>query len=158
MHKVTAFKEALSHADDQKKETVGTQHGVVPLHEPDAGLLQQAVDDADYRAFYLALSAYEEPLRRRTARRIERHPQAAAELGQNLTLDEITEEVFLLALERFERRPQLPLGIWLEQLIDDAIRAFVEHPEEERENVRFAQTLRETPVRGSIHNNGAARL
>lgn len=154
IHKITAFKQSMGREEEQKKETIGTSHGVIPDHEPDAAALQQAVAESDYRAFWQALAAYEEAVERRVARRVELHPKAAAELGRQLTLGEIVEEVFLIAFDRFEQRPPVPLGTWLEELIDDAIRAFIEHPAEERENVRFAQTLRETELHAST--NGAA--
>lgn len=145
VHKVESYKHSLGSEPELKKETQGTLHEVIPTREPDAEAMQKAVDDYDYSAFWRAVAVYEEPVRKRAGRWIERYPQAAAQLGTSLSLDEIVEEVFLNAFERYERRPHVPLGTWLEELIDDSIRAFIENPDAERENVRFVQTLREAP-------------
>lgn len=120
---------------------------VVAPEAPDAGPLAQAVEAGDYRTFRTALARYEEWLRRRIGRLVQRIPEAQAQLGRELLLGDIVEEVYLNAFERFMRRPTaVPLGEWLEGLIDPSIRALRRHPDEEAEAASMARTLRETPL------------
>src|SRR5690606_22291702 len=98
----------------------------------------------DYGAFRAELSGFEEPIRRRVGRWIQRYPDLDATFGEYLPLDDLVEEVMLTAFEQYESRPEaMRLGDWLESLIDPAMRSFLRHPEEELEAISYARTLRE---------------
>jgi ribosome-associated translation inhibitor RaiA len=111
--------------------------------EPPVEEVAEAVRAGDYRRFReIVGDFYEIGLEKRIGRRVERYPEAAALLGDELLISEIVEEVILNAFERFEVRPRpQPLSEWLEQLIDPSIRELLDHPETERENVAFIRTL-----------------
>lgn len=146
--KVEAYKRYLSNQVEVAKQEKGTHKQVEPTHDPDPQLLQQAVQNADYAGFRQALLGYEEPLRKRIGRWIQRYPDIEAQLGKELTLEDFVEEVFLNAFERYEHRPLgLSLSEWLEALIDPSVRALADHPEEEKLNIIFARTWVESPPR-----------
>lgn len=143
--KVVAYKDRMAQGDERSKLEVGTHHDVLPTREPDAAVLEQTVQDADYSAFRAATDGYDEPIRKRIGRWIQRYPALEAALDDALTIDDIVEEVFLNAFERFSSRPEaVPLGEWLDQLIDPSIKDLLKNPDEELENINFARTLRET--------------
>jgi hypothetical protein len=146
VQKVEAYKRDLSNTAAVAKHEKGTHQQVEPTSDPDPRRLEEAVAAADYAAFRRATVGYEAPVRRRVGRWIQRYPEAEAQLGRGLALGDIVEEVFLNAFERYGRRPTgLSLGEWLESLIDPSVRALLDHPDEEKENINFARTLTETP-------------
>jgi len=116
---------------------------VLAAIEPEWPAITAAVEEGDYAAFRRALSVYEDGLAQRVGREIERFPTAAMALGDELLLSEVVEEVFLNAFEEFAAgAPKgVALSIWLEGLIAPSIRALLEHPETEKENIAFARTL-----------------
>lgn len=140
--KVEAFKEGREDRTPRDRSEVPGRE-VWPAVAPDLDKLRDAAADGDYDAFRDAIASYRESLRKRIGRRIELHPDAAARLGDGLDLEDVVEEVFLTAFDRFDHRPTPPegLGEWLETLIDDAIRAMVEQPEERR-NISFLRSAR----------------
>jgi len=71
---------------------------------------------------------------------VERYPAAEAKLGHGLVISEIVEEVFLNAFERFNDRPPLRMGEWLESLIDPSLKALLEDTAAEKENLSFIQS------------------
>jgi hypothetical protein len=120
---------------------------VEPSLDPDPAALQQAIGAGDYRAFRMALFGYEEPVRKRVGRWIERFPEMQSQLNHHITVADIVEEVFLYAFDGFDHRPrEIRFGDWLEHLIDPSVKALLLHPDEEKENIRFAQTITETPL------------
>jgi hypothetical protein len=120
---------------------------VVAPEDPDAGPLGEAVRGGDYRAFRLALAGYEDWLRGRVGRWIQRYPEAEARIGRRLLIGDLVEEVYLSAFEGFLERPtDVRLSAWLDRLLDPSLKAFLRHPDEERENASLAQTLRELPL------------
>jgi ribosome-associated translation inhibitor RaiA len=144
--KVEAYKQNLGGTPERDKHREGTRHEVLPAQEADPGLLEGAVSSGDYAAFRRATYLYEEPLRNRVGRWVQRYPEVDAAIGDGLQLDDIVEEVFLTAFDQFEQRPRaLPLGDWLENLIDPSLKALVQHPDDELENVRFARAASEIP-------------
>ena len=144
LSKLDAYIEALGNKPALAKHEEGTQLEVVPTAAPDGNQLEQAVRDGDYAAFRRAADVYDEPVRRRVSRWINRYPQLAARLGDSLSVDDAVEEVFLNAYERFNERPQsLRLGQWLEDLIDPSLQALLDHPDEEFESISLARTLQE---------------
>lgn len=145
VRKLSAYKENLAAKPERTKTEEGTAHEVVPAAELDSGKIRRAVESGDYAAFREATFVYEEAVRKRAGRWIERYPEFTAQLGVEFTLSDVVEEVFLNAFERFDRRPQnLRPGEWLENLIDPSVRALLEHPDAERENIEAVRTLRET--------------
>jgi hypothetical protein len=120
---------------------------VVAPEDPDAGPLGEAVRAGDYRPFRLALAGYEEWLRNRVGRWVQRFPEAEARVGRRLRIGDLVEQVYLNAFESFLERPtDLRLSDWLERLIDPSLKALLRHPDEEGENASLARTLRELPL------------
>jgi ribosome-associated translation inhibitor RaiA len=144
VQKVEAYKRSLSNQEEVAKQEKGTHKLVEPSVDPDPAVLMEAVRSADYAAFRRATLGYEEPIRKRIGRWIQRYPEIEAQLGKGLTLADFVEEVFLNAFERYPRRPAgLALGEWLESLIDPSIKALLDHPDEEKQNISFARTVTE---------------
>jgi hypothetical protein len=142
--KLDAYIEALGNKDTIAKHEEGTQLDVIAVAVPDADQIERAVQDRDYAAFHRALDVFDESVRRRVSRWINRYPQLAARLGHVLSVDDAVEEVFLNAYERYQDRPRaLRLGEWLEKLIDPSLRALLDHPHEEFESISLARTLQE---------------
>lgn len=151
--KVTAYKESLAAKSERTKAQEGTAQEVVPTAAPDANGLRQSVESGDYPAFRQATYAYEEAVRKRAGRWVERYPEFEARLGVTFTLSDLVEEVFLNAFERFDQRPQaLRLGEWLESLIDPSVKALLENPDVEQENIEAVRTLHETSPEGKASN------
>jgi ribosome-associated translation inhibitor RaiA/DNA-directed RNA polymerase specialized sigma24 family protein len=122
----------------------GTQQTVDPDTLPELEQLENAFQSQDYDAFRTELSGFEEPIRRRLGRWIQRYPELDKTFGEFLPMDDLVEEVILTAFERYESRPTvMRLGDWLESMIDPAMRSFLRHPDEELEAISFAKTLHE---------------
>lgn len=148
MMKVEGVIDSMENRSAIAKREKGTQHDVVPSHLPDGATLAGAVESGDYRRFREATSAYEEPLRKRIGRWIERYPNLTPKTS-DLSIDDIVEEVFLNAFERFGDWPSssVTLSDWLESLIDPSIKAIIQNPDAEMENIQFAKTLRAAPAK-----------
>lgn len=122
----------------------GTRQTVDPEMLPTLERLDQAFQAQDYEAFRNELSGFEDSVRRRVGRWIQRYPELDATFGEFLPMEDLVEEVMLTAFERYESRPVvMRLGDWLESLIDPAMRSFLRHPDEELEAISFAKTLHE---------------
>jgi hypothetical protein len=120
---------------------------MAPESPADTGPLAEAVQAGDYAAFRTALGGYEEWLRKRAGRWIQRYPQAQAQVGKGLLIGDLVEEVYLNAFERFPQWPtEVPLSAWLDGLLDPSLRALLRHPDEEHENASMARTAREVPA------------
>jgi hypothetical protein len=120
---------------------------IVASEEPDGGMLGRAVQAGDYQAFRTLCAGYEEWLRNRIGRWVQRYPDAQDQIGNGLALGDLLEEVYLNAFEHFEQRPkQVPFHEWLEGLIDPSLKWFLKHADAERENVSVVRSLRETPL------------
>ena len=144
VNKMEAYKTQLEKSSEISKHEKGTHQDVMPTQIPDVELLQKAVRDADYRQFRRATYVYEESVRKRVGRWVQRYPDINKRLGGTLdVVGDVTEEVFLNAFEQFDDRPQaLRFGDWLENLIDPSIKTLIHNPEE-LENVSMARTLQE---------------
>jgi len=117
---------------------------VVAPEGADEGPLGKAVQEGDYRAFREAAVGYEDWLRKRIGRWIQRSPDTQARVGRDLLIGDLVEEVYLNAFERYETRSaDLSFSRWLEDLIDPSLKAMLRHPDEEHQNASFARTLRE---------------
>lgn len=143
IHKVTAYKERLANRPAYSKQAQGTVHRVNPSMDPNLQDVERAVRELDYPAFREALAVYDDSLEARVGRRVERYPDVASRLGDGLVISEIVEEVYLNAFERYNDRPPLRLGEWLESLIDPSVRTLAENPAEEKENLSFIQTAKD---------------
>jgi ribosome-associated translation inhibitor RaiA len=144
--RLEAYVASMAAMAEVAKYQKGTHHEVIPEREPDAQALQQAVEEQSYARFRAAMDVYEEVVRKRIGRWIERYPDLGQQLDTEggLSLDDAVEEVFLNAFEQYDRRPEgVRFGQWLEQLIDPSIRLLTAKPDEELENINFARTLRD---------------
>jgi hypothetical protein len=87
---------------------------------------------------------YEESVRKRAGRWIQRYPEFEALLGDEFALDDLVEEVMLNAFDQFNDKPkELRLGQWLEELIDPSVKALLQNPEAERENIAAVRSWRD---------------
>ena len=144
VHKVIAYESQLEHEEERAKHVEGKRFDMSPDREIDIDAVREAVEQSDYAGFRRHLLQYEEPLRKRAGRWIQRYPVLDAQLGDRFDLADVVEEVYLNAFERFDEWPNaVPLGTWLEQLIDPSLRILARDTVEELENISFARSLRE---------------
>jgi DNA-directed RNA polymerase specialized sigma24 family protein len=100
-----------------------------------------AIAAQDYAAFRAAVAPYEEWLRLRAGRWVERYPDAQARMNRDFDVLDLMEGVFLSAFENYEHRhAEVPFHTWLDGLIDPTVKAFVHDPYHARENVNMART------------------
>lgn len=134
-------------AQERARRLERLNNDIVAPEDPADGPLGKAVTDGDYRAFRTALAGYEDWLRLRVGRWIQRYPEAEARVGDGLLIGDLVEEVYLNAFERFTARPRaVSLREWIDGLIDPSLKMLLKHPDEERQNASLARTLRETPL------------
>lgn len=150
MARVNAYKE---HPEEQAEAIAGDlrllNRDIVAPEGPHLGVLGTAVDNGDYAAFRAALNPYEEWLRKRIGRWVQRYPEVEARIGRDVRLGDLLEEVYLNAFEAYDRWPtEVPFHEWLEGLIDPSLNWFMRHPEEERQNASFARTVRDMAANG----------
>jgi hypothetical protein len=111
-----------------------------------AGPAGEAFRAGDYARFRTALLTYEDWLRKRIGRWVQRYPEAEARLGRDILIGDLLEEVYLAAFEAFDRHPRdVPLHTWLDGLIDPALQRAMRHPDDVRQEASLARTLREVP-------------
>jgi ribosome-associated translation inhibitor RaiA len=138
---VQAYKARMSNEPERQKLEKGTHQELFPDIDPDPAALEDAVRREDYRAFRLALFGYEEPLRKRVGRWVERYPTMAARIGRDLRIADLVEEVFLDAFQSCANRPKgIRFGDWLEGLIDPAVKEIANDHNGELDNARMAQS------------------
>jgi ribosome-associated translation inhibitor RaiA len=138
---VRAYKDRLGKVPEVQKQNHGQVAGAYPSLDPDAAALERAVADGDFAAFRAAAFGYEEPLRKRIGRWVERYPDVAARIDNGLKIDDIVGAVLLSAFEDYPRRPQgLRFGDWLERLIDPTIKELQRNPDRVLENVNLARS------------------
>jgi hypothetical protein len=145
VHKVEEHK---SHPDRRAAEAADRRAAldseVVVPEPPEPGPLGRAVAAGDYQGFRDALLGYEDWLRRRVGRWVQRYPAAQARVGNGLLIGDLVEEVYLNAFERYGQRPrEVPFSNWLDGLIDPSLREMLRHPDEEHENASLVRTLRD---------------
>jgi ribosome-associated translation inhibitor RaiA len=148
VRKVSVYRENPDRqAMESAERAAGLDREIVAPEDPDVGPLAEASEAGDYRAFRMGLIGYEEWLRKRVGRWIEREPEAQARVGDELLIGDLVEEVYLHAFENFAHRPtDIRLSEWLDKLIDPSLRDLLRHPEREHEAASFARTVRETPM------------
>lgn len=141
LKKVTAYKDQLANKPEQARIVDGTSQEIVPSQIPDGEAIARALESRDYAGYRRALLPYEEQVRKRIGRWIQRYPALNAEIGVRLTLSDVVEDVFLTAFERADQRPlEMHPGAWLESLIDDVIRSIAHDPEGELRNVSMVKS------------------
>jgi hypothetical protein len=140
---VHAYKDRMGGVAEVAKQAKGTRQDLEPTVDPDPAAVDRAVEAGDYAAFRTATFGYEEPLRRRIGRWVERYPEVSARIDRGLKIADLVEAVFLDAFEGYERRPRdVRLGQWLAGLIDPAIKELVAHPDAGLENINLARAAR----------------
>lgn len=138
---VKAYKDQLGQVEDRRKHEAGTVQDVIPDMPLDGAALDEAVSAGDYPAYRLLVAGYEDVLRLRVGRWVERYPAVQARMGKGLETVDLAEAVLLAAFEGHDARPPgVRYGDWLEGLIDPTVRAFEQHPDEELENVNMARS------------------
>jgi ribosome-associated translation inhibitor RaiA len=142
VRKVNDYKADLQQRAELSKRQQGTHQTVSPAGTFEVGAAEQAVEIGDYVEFRRALDGFEEPLRKRIGRWIQRYPEIESRLGQDIKIADLVEEVFLNAFEQFANRPhEVPPGDWLQELIDPSVQALLGAPDEEFANISFARSL-----------------
>ena len=140
---VRAYKDRLGGVPERQKQEKATHQTVQPSAAPDPAAVDAAVRAGDYAAFRTATFAYEESVRKRAGRWVERYPEAEARIGKQWKMADIVEEVFLDAFENYDHWPrEVRFGEWLEERIDPAVRELLAHPDRELENVNLARSAR----------------
>jgi hypothetical protein len=133
---VGAYKERLGQVEERQKQQKGTRQDLQTNGSLDFAVLDAAVAADDYPRFRRASYTYEDPVRLRVGRWIERYPDQAARIDRGLKIADIVEEVFLQAFAGYAARPQgLRFGEWLENLIDPAVRTLLRKGDEELETI-----------------------
>jgi hypothetical protein len=152
MENVRAYKDRLGQVPERQKQHKGTHQDLEPSVDPDPAALEAAVAADDYTAFRLATVGYEEALRKRVGRWIERYPDVAANIGRALQVADLVEQVFLSAFDGYAKRSkEVRLGDWLASLIDPAVKALRAHPAQELENInRMRSALEAEQGRGTV--------
>jgi hypothetical protein len=148
VRKVQAYKSRMSGDAEVSRAGEGTAFRIEPTSVPDGEAIARAVLDGDYEAFRRACDVYEEPVRKSVGRWIQRYPELDAEIGENIPIADVVEEVLLNAFDQFDSKPQnVPMSDWLDSLIDPSLTALTRHPDEELDNVSFVRSWLETPTR-----------
>jgi ribosome-associated translation inhibitor RaiA len=147
VNQVKEYKDRLGQVPERQKSVEGTHNRLEPTVDPDLGAVDSAVLAGDYAAFRTELQGYEEPLRDRVGRWLQRTPEANGAIGRRFTIADVVEEVFLDAFEAYDRRPkESRFGDWLESLIDPAVKELMRHAGDELENISMARTLQGVPA------------
>lgn len=142
VRRIEQYKQDLANNEEQEKFAKGTYQNVVPNREPNGEQLQSAVAKGDYATFRKETYMYEEEVRKRAGRWVQRYPAVNALIGDKLMLADIVEEVFLNAFERYNVRPkEVRMGEWLEQLIDPSLKLLLDQPDEEMQDISFARSI-----------------
>jgi ribosome-associated translation inhibitor RaiA len=148
VRKVQAYKSRMSGDAEVSHAEEGTAFRIEPTSVPDGEAIARAVSEDDYEVFRRACDVYEEPVRKSVGRWIQRYPKLNAEIGENLPIADIVEEVFLNAFEQFDSKPQnVPMSDWLDSLIDPSLTALTQRPDDELDNVSFVRSWLEAPAR-----------
>jgi ribosome-associated translation inhibitor RaiA len=141
VREVGAFRDRLEDVEERRKHEQGTHQELMPDQAPNFSHLDRAAREGDYAAFRTAMLPYEEPLRKRVGRWVQRSPNIEAQLGKLFTIADIVECVLLDAFERYEAKPrEIAFHEWLANLIDPAVQEVVRHPDRERENISMARS------------------
>jgi ribosome-associated translation inhibitor RaiA len=134
-----------SQAMVQAQRRARLSENIVAPTAADAGAVGEAFQRQDYAAFRRALASHESWVRDSVGRWIQRYPEVQLLLGEAFNTDDLVEEVFLLAFERYGERPDdVEISQWLHDLVEPAVRSLWHEPEE-REAASYARTLASKP-------------
>jgi ribosome-associated translation inhibitor RaiA len=146
---VRGYEERLDGRAERRKQQATGLPEVAPAAPIDLAAIDAAAAAGDYPAFRAAVAPFEEWLRLRVGRWVERYPAVEARIGRGLEVADVTEGVFLAAFEGHAHRPEeVRYREWLESLIDPAIRAIEHDPEGELENINMARAASGTGPTG----------
>jgi hypothetical protein len=135
-----AYKGRLGNVEERQKTEKGTHQELHANVNIDQTAVAAAVNDGDYAHFRALLMPYEEGLRKRVGRWVQRYPDLEAQIGKGLEIADVVEEVYLVAFENYGGRlPNQSLGEWLEHQMEPAVRALRHQRDQELENIRLAQ-------------------
>lgn len=141
VREVEGYYDRLDDVEERRKREQGTHQELLPDRPPDFAALDHAAAEGDYAAFRSAMLPYEEPLRKRVGRWVERFPAVDAMVGKNFTIADVVEDVLLSVFEGYQQRPRdITFHDWLTGLIDPVVQAMARHPDRERENVSMARS------------------
>jgi hypothetical protein len=144
VEQVGRYWQASDRPNGGERQTARLNDEIVAPQDPADGALGRAVRNGDYRAFRLALATYEEWLRKRVGRWVQRYPEAQARVGRGLKLGDLVEAVYLNAFEGYpRRRPEVAFHQWLDELIDPSLKDLLRRPDGASENASMARTLRD---------------
>jgi ribosome-associated translation inhibitor RaiA len=134
-------------AAEQVEQRVARDGDVVLPEDPDMGPIACAVQAGDYRAFRTAMSGYEEWLRKRVGRWLQRYPDVEDRIGVDILIGDLIEEVYLRAFEGYSKRPaDIRVSEWLDKLIDPSLREQIKRPDAVHEEASLARTVRQSPL------------
>jgi hypothetical protein len=140
---VHAYKDRLGQVPERQKHQQGTHQDLEPNPPPDSEAVERALAEGDYAGFRSAMFGYEEGVRKRVGRWVERYPEVNGRIDAGLKIEDLVEEVFLTAFENYESRPKdIRLGDWLLGLIDPAVKELQRNGTAELENIRMARAAR----------------
>src|SRR5262249_25032556 len=83
---VRAYKDQLGQMPERQREEKHTVQHVEPTVLPDPRAIVAAVRNQDYNAFRSATLPYEEPVRKRIGRWVERYPEVQARIDRDLKI------------------------------------------------------------------------
>ena len=139
--KVRAYQQHMDHSEEISKHEKGTHHDVIATRPVDWDEIDVAIRAQDYGRFRKLTLPFEESIRKRAGRWLQRYPEIEAQLGSRFDLADVVEEVFLNAFERIAEHPrEVPFGDWLEGLIDPSIKLLYTDTDEELTNISFARS------------------
>src|SRR4051794_17050469 len=92
---VKAYKDSLGRVPERQKVEKGSHQPLLPATPIDAAAVSAAFEAGDYAAFRAALAPYEDGLRLRVGRWVERYPAVQALIGKKLEAGDVAEAVFL---------------------------------------------------------------
>ncbi len=133
----------LAHPDEDAIRQTGRRlaldREIALPEDADAGPIGRAVQAGDYRAFRIAMAAYEEWLRKRVGRWVQRFPDAEERIGRDIFIGDLIEEVYLRAFEEYAAPADgAALSDWLDKLIDPALQETVRKPADTHEEASLA--------------------
>jgi len=138
-----AYKDRLGQVPGRQKQEKGTHQGLEPDPPPDPAAIEAAVRAGDYEAFRTATLGYEEALRKRAGRWVERYPDVQARMGKGLEVNDLVEGAFLRAFEAYDHHSRdVRFGDWLASFLDPVIKALQHNADEELENINLVRSAR----------------
>jgi ribosome-associated translation inhibitor RaiA len=139
-----AYKQQLGQVTRRQKTEKGTHHEIHAEGPLDAEVVDDAAAQSDYAAYRRATLPMEEALRKRVGRWVQRYPEFEARIGKGVEIEDVVEDVFLMAFENHAHRPlDVPYGLWLEGFIDRAVKALLQGGDAEKENMDLIRAGRQ---------------